>query len=159
MSSALLKAVTSQIQTIWTILQHSFTRSETVEYPEQKPYLAPRYRGRIVLTKDPDGDERCVACNLCAVACPVDCIALQQGTREDGRWYPDGDDRGQATIEAAGLDQYVDLYNGWVRDNLHRPMARVRAALDSGEHSRISAAQARARSIRSAPGAISFTRP
>ena len=71
-----MKALLSQLRTIWTILQHSFTRSETVEYPEQKPYLAPRYRGRIALTKDPDGEERCVACNLGAVACPVDLIAL-----------------------------------------------------------------------------------
>jgi NADH-quinone oxidoreductase subunit I len=40
--------------------------------------LPPRYRGRIVLTRDPDGEERCVACNLCAVACPVGCISLQK---------------------------------------------------------------------------------
>lgn len=85
----LLQAFLSQLQTLGTILQHSFSRNETVQYPEQRPYLAPRYRGRIVLTRDPDGDERCVACNLCAVACPVDCIALQQATREDGRWYPE----------------------------------------------------------------------
>ena len=86
----MLKALASQLRTIRTILAHTFTRAETVEYPEEKPYLAPRYRGRIVLTRDPDGDERCVACNLCAVACPVDCIALQQATREeDGRWYPE----------------------------------------------------------------------
>jgi NADH-quinone oxidoreductase subunit I len=79
----------SQLRTIWTILKHSFTKAETVQYPEQKPYLAPRYRGRIVLTRDPDGEERCVACNLCAVACPVDCIALQKATRDDGSWYPE----------------------------------------------------------------------
>jgi NADH-quinone oxidoreductase subunit I len=85
----MFKSLRSQLITLWTILKHSFTRAETVQYPEQKPYLAPRYRGRIVLTRDPDGDERCVACNLCAVACPVDCIALQQSTREDGRWYPE----------------------------------------------------------------------
>ncbi|MGH8453300.1 MAG: NADH-quinone oxidoreductase subunit NuoI, partial [Nevskiales bacterium] len=30
-----------------------------------------------------------VACNLCAVACPVSCIALQKAEREDGRWYPE----------------------------------------------------------------------
>ncbi len=82
----MLKALASQFRTLWTILQHSFTKAETVQYPEQQPYLAPRYRGRIVLTKDPDGEERCVACNLCSVACPVDCIALQQGVKEDGRW-------------------------------------------------------------------------
>ena len=44
----MFKALMSQVRTIWTILQHSFTRAETVQYPEQKPYLAPRYRGRIV---------------------------------------------------------------------------------------------------------------
>ncbi|TLU64183.1 NADH-quinone oxidoreductase subunit NuoI [Thalassotalea litorea] len=75
----------SQFRTMWLVLKHTFTKADTVEYPEQKPYLAPRYRGRIVLTRDPSGEERCVACNLCAVACPVDCIALQQTTDPDGR--------------------------------------------------------------------------
>lgn len=79
----------SQLRTLWEVLKHTFAKAETVQYPEQKPYLAPRYRGRIVLTRDPDGEERCVACNLCAVACPVDCIALAKATREDGSWYPD----------------------------------------------------------------------
>jgi NADH-quinone oxidoreductase subunit I len=79
----------SQLRTLWTVFRHLFTRTETVQYPEEMPYLAPRYRGRIVLTRDPDGDERCVACNLCAVACPVDCIALEKAEREDGRWYPE----------------------------------------------------------------------
>ena len=41
-----------------------FTSGVTVQYPEEKPYLAPRYRGRIILSRDPDGGERCVACNL-----------------------------------------------------------------------------------------------
>ncbi|MGB1262905.1 MAG: NADH-quinone oxidoreductase subunit NuoI [Cognaticolwellia sp.] len=75
----------SQLRTMWLVLKHTFTKADTVQYPEQKPYLAPRYRGRIVLTRDPDGQERCVACNLCAVACPVDCIALQQVIDDDGR--------------------------------------------------------------------------
>ena len=79
----------SQLRTMWEILKHSFTKAETVQYPEEQPYLSPRYRGRIVLTRDPDGEERCVACNLCAAVCPVDCIALQKDTREDGSWYPE----------------------------------------------------------------------
>ncbi|MEE8057756.1 MAG: NADH-quinone oxidoreductase subunit NuoI [Pseudomonadales bacterium] len=79
----------SELRTLWTVFRHSFTKPETVQYPEQKPYLAPRYRGRIVLTRDPDGEERCVACNLCAVACPPDCIALQKTEDEDGRWRPE----------------------------------------------------------------------
>ncbi len=82
-----LRAVQSQLVTLWTIIQHTFKRADTVEYPEQKPYTPPRYRARIVLTRDPDGEERCVACNLCAAACPVDCIALQKTEDENGRWY------------------------------------------------------------------------
>ncbi|NMH63850.1 NADH-quinone oxidoreductase subunit NuoI [Shewanella salipaludis] len=76
----------SQIRTLITVFRHTFTKADTVQYPEEKPYLAPRYRGRIVLTRDPDGEERCVACNLCSVACPVDCISVQKTEAPDGRW-------------------------------------------------------------------------
>ena len=41
-----------------------------------------------MLTRDASGEERCVACNLCAVACPPSCISLQAATRPDGRRYP-----------------------------------------------------------------------
>jgi NADH-quinone oxidoreductase subunit I len=73
---------------IWTVLKHTFRRPVTVQYPDEKPYLPPRYRGRIILSRSPDGQERCVACYLCSVACPVDCIALQATEDEHGRRYP-----------------------------------------------------------------------
>lgn len=79
----------SQLRSLWSVFRHAFRRRETTLYPEQPPYLPPRTRGRIVLSRDPDGAERCVACNLCAVACPVDCIALQKAEDETGRWYPE----------------------------------------------------------------------
>ena len=85
----MLKGFLSQLQTLWTVFRHTFTRADTIPYPDEMPPLAPRYRGRIVLTRDPDGEERCVACNLCAVACPVDFIALQKAEDEHGRWYPE----------------------------------------------------------------------
>src|SRR3546814_1310025 len=72
------------------IFSHSWQKRDVIAYPEVKPCLPPRYRGRIVLTRDPDGEERCVACNLCAVAYPVGCISLQKAEKpEDGRWYPE----------------------------------------------------------------------
>lgn len=77
------------LRSIWEVLRHTFRPPVTVQYPDQKPYLAPRWRGRIILSRDPDGEERCVACYLCAVACPVDCIALQATEDKDGRRYPD----------------------------------------------------------------------
>jgi NADH-quinone oxidoreductase subunit I len=74
---------------MWQVFLHLFRRRVTLLYPEQKPRLAPRWRGRIILSRDPDGGERCVACYLCAVACPVDCIALQATEDEHGRRYPE----------------------------------------------------------------------
>jgi NADH-quinone oxidoreductase subunit I len=79
----------SILKTIWLILLHTFHKRVTIQYPEQKSYLSPRCRGRIILSRDPDGGERCVACYLCAVACPVDCIALQATEDEHGRRYPE----------------------------------------------------------------------
>jgi NADH-quinone oxidoreductase subunit I len=79
----------SILRTIWGVLLHTFQKRVTVQYPEEKRYLPPRWRGRIILSRDPDGAERCVACYLCAAACPVDCIALQATEDESGRRYPE----------------------------------------------------------------------
>jgi NADH-quinone oxidoreductase subunit I len=79
----------SDLKTLWIIFIRLFRPKTTIQYPEEKPYIAPRWRGRIILSRDPDGEERCVACHLCAVACPVDCIALQKTEDEHGRWYPE----------------------------------------------------------------------
>lgn len=79
----------SNLRTLWLVFLHAFHKRVTIEYPDKKDPLPARYRGRIVLTRDPDGKERCVACNLCAAACPVDCISLQATEDEDGRRYPE----------------------------------------------------------------------
>ena len=79
----------SVLKTLWRVFLHAFHPRVTVQYPEEKPAIPPRWRGRIILSRDPDGEERCVACYLCAVACPVDCIALQATEDEHGRRYPD----------------------------------------------------------------------
>jgi NADH-quinone oxidoreductase subunit I len=79
----------SILRTLWDVFLHAFRRRVTIQYPEQKAYLSARYRGRIILSRDPDGGERCVACYLCAVACPVDCIALQATEDSTGRRYPE----------------------------------------------------------------------
>ncbi len=79
----------SALRSLWLVFLHLFRKRETVEYPEKRQPLAPRYRGRIILSRDPDGGERCVACYLCAVVCPVDCISLQATEDEHGRRLPE----------------------------------------------------------------------
>ena len=79
----------SIIRTLLGVFLHAFKRRVTIQYPEQKKCFPARWRGRIILSRDPDGQERCVACYLCAAACPVDCISLQATEDESGRRYPE----------------------------------------------------------------------
>jgi NADH-quinone oxidoreductase subunit I len=70
-----------------TTFKHLFRKPITEQYPEYKRPLPERTRARIILTRDPDGGERCVACYLCSAVCPVSCISMQSAEREDGRRY------------------------------------------------------------------------
>lgn len=83
----LLRDIKGTMQPFWVTLRNMFRKPVTVEYPEQMPVLPERYRARLILTRDPDGAERCVACHLCSAACPVDCISMQAAEAEDGRRY------------------------------------------------------------------------
>jgi NADH-quinone oxidoreductase subunit I len=85
----MLRSILDFVKAFVDVFSHAFHRRVTVQYPDEKPYLPPRYRGRIILSRDPDGEERCVACYLCAVACPVACISLQATEDEAGRRYPE----------------------------------------------------------------------
>ena len=49
----------------------------TIQYPEEKTPVYPRFRGRHKLHLFEDnGLEKCVGCSLCAAACPADCIRV-----------------------------------------------------------------------------------
>jgi NADH-quinone oxidoreductase subunit I len=78
----------SSLKALWIVFLHLFRKRVTIEYPERRVYAPPRLRGRIILSRDPDGGERCVACYLCSAVCPVACIALQAAEDEHGRRYP-----------------------------------------------------------------------
>jgi NADH-quinone oxidoreductase subunit I len=56
--------------------KHIFKRPITLEYPEVKKTIYPRFRGRHMLNRFENGLEKCVGCSLCAAACPSDCIRV-----------------------------------------------------------------------------------
>src|SRR5260370_20866000 len=52
-------------------------------YPDSPPNFQERYRGVHVLQRDENGLEKCVACFLCAAACPADCIYIEAAENTD----------------------------------------------------------------------------
>lgn len=54
-------------------------------YPEVKPEIPARWRGRHRLTTHEDGTIKCVACFMCQTNCPSRCIMIEAGERTDGR--------------------------------------------------------------------------
>ena len=55
----------------------------TIQYPEEKRRISPRYRGRHRLTVREDGWIKCVACYMCEEICPANCIHIEAGEVQD----------------------------------------------------------------------------
>ena len=80
------------VQGLATTAKHLVGRKVTVQYPEQEPTLGnPEiYRGVHRLNRDDQGRVKCVACFLCATACPAHCIDIigAQSPWSDREKYP-----------------------------------------------------------------------
>jgi NADH-quinone oxidoreductase subunit I len=64
-----------------------FKKVYTEQYPFEFFPTAPRYHGRHVLNRHPDGLEKCVGCELCAWACPADAIYVEGGDNTETERY------------------------------------------------------------------------
>lgn len=70
----------------------------TEEYPDGPARLEERYRGAHVLQRDENGLEKCVACFLCAAACPSDCIYIEAAENTSEQRF-------------SGGERYAKVYN------------------------------------------------
>jgi NADH-quinone oxidoreductase subunit I len=76
---------------LWELLKgmsltgrYLFARKITVQYPEEKTPMSPRFRGLHALRRYPNGEERCIACKLCEAVCPALAITIESEQRADG---------------------------------------------------------------------------
>ncbi len=58
-------------------LDHIRQKRVTNQYPRVKRLKPPRAHGRHILNRYEDGMEKCIGCELCAAACPADCIYVR----------------------------------------------------------------------------------
>ena len=64
--------------------KYAFRSKITLEYPEEKTPLSPRFRGLHALRRYENGEERCIACKLCEAVCPAMAITIESEVRADG---------------------------------------------------------------------------
>ena len=67
-------------------------------YPDEPAKFEQRYRGVHVLQRDPNGMEKCVACFLCAAACPSNCIYIEAAENTE-------------KVRFSGGERYASVYN------------------------------------------------
>ncbi len=64
--------------------RYAFRRKVTLQFPEEKTPLSPRFRGLHALRRYENGEERCIACKLCEAVCPAMAITIESEVRTDG---------------------------------------------------------------------------
>jgi NADH-quinone oxidoreductase subunit I len=99
---------------LWDLLKglsvtgrYFFKPKVTIQYPEEKTPVSPRFRGIHALRRYPNGEERCIACKLCEAVCPALAITIEAEPRED-------DDSRRTTLY--DIDLFKCVYCGFCEE-------------------------------------------
>tara|TARA_B100000524_G_scaffold205071_1_gene107073 strand:- start:188 stop:679 length:492 start_codon:yes stop_codon:yes gene_type:complete len=72
------------IDGLYLTIRYFFKKKVTINYPFEKGYISPRFRGEHALRRYDSGEERCIACKLCEAVCPAQAIIIDAEPRDDG---------------------------------------------------------------------------
>jgi len=92
------EAASAIVKGMSVTLMEMMSPSVTENYPDGPACLEERFRGKHVLQRDENGMEKCVACFLCAAACPSNCIYIEAAENTD-------------TVRISGGERYAKVYN------------------------------------------------
>ena len=88
--------------------KYMFKKHVTVQYPDEKTPISPRFRGMHALRRYENDEERCIACKLCEAVCPALAITIEAGPR--------GED-GQRRTTRYEIDMFKCIYCGFCEES------------------------------------------
>ena len=91
-------AASAVVKGMGVTLKEMMSPTVTENYPDEPPLLQERFRGVHVLQRDEHGLEKCVACFLCAAACPANCIYIEAAENTD-------------QVRISGGERYASVYS------------------------------------------------
>lgn len=96
--NSVLGSASAIVKGMGVTLKEMMNPTVTEDYPDGPAKVQERYRGVHVLQRDENGLEKCVACFLCAAACPADCIYIEGAENVDA-------------LRISGGERYAKVYN------------------------------------------------
>lgn len=93
-----IKQAAAIVKGLGITLKEMMKPTITEDYPDVPPNFQERFRGKHVLQRDENGLEKCVACFLCAAACPSDCIYIEAEENTE-------------QVRISGGERYASVYN------------------------------------------------
>jgi len=88
-------------------MRYFFAPKATINYPNEKGAVSPRFRGEHALRRYPSGEERCIACKLCEAVCPALAITIEAGPRRND---------GTRRTTRYGIDMVKCIYCGFCQE-------------------------------------------